>query len=186
MRIPWLSIFASLFMTWVVIAAHNYFHRKDNFRMRYFNISFMNYSDWRVSHALSHHMYTNSLVDMELMWLEPLFRWIPHSTGKNIINRYISWAYGPLVYAIFFIVDFIKRIVALLIIKESKISLSDLIPFTLPVAMYLLGDGSNVGVYVVIKMWLIIVCLSSFMFALTGLNAGHHHPDVFHDGDAIR
>lgn len=172
-------------MMWVVIAAHNYFHRRDNFRMRYFNISFMNYRDWRVSHALSHHLYTNSLVDMELLWLEPLFRWIPDPAGKTFINRYISWVYGPLVYALFFIVDFVKRIIALLTIEEAKLSLADLIPFALPVTMYFFG-GSNAGILVVLKIWLSIVCLSSFMFASTGLNAGHHHPEVFHDGDAIR
>lgn len=184
MNTPWLAIVAAIFMMWVVIAAHNYFHRRDNFRMRYFNISFMNYRDWRVSHALSHHLYTNSLVDMELLWLEPLFCWVPDAAGKNVINRYGSWVYGPLVYAMFFIVDFLKRIIALLTLEEAKLSLDDLIPFALPVTMYFFGN-SNADVFVVIKMWLTIVCLSSFMFALTGLNAGHHHPEVFHDGDAI-
>lgn len=185
MNFPWLAIVAALFMTWVVIAAHNYFHRRDNFRMRYFNISFMNYRDWRVSHALSHHLYTNSLVDMELVWLEPLFRWIPDPAGKSCINRYVSWVYGPFVYALFFIVEFVKRAIALLTIEEAKFMLADVIPFTLPVTMYFIG-GSTAGVSTVIQTWLTIVCLSSYMFAFIGLNAGHHHPEVFHDGDDIR
>lgn len=28
--------------------------------------------------------------------------------------------------------------------------------------------------------------MSSFHFSLVGLNAAHHHPHIFHDGDAVR
>lgn len=182
--VPALTFVSALFMTWVIIAGHNYFHRRDNFRMRYFNLTFMNYREWRVSHALSHHLFTNSLVDMEVMWLEPLLCWLPNPLSKGLLNRYVSWAYGPFVYALFFVVDFLKRLIGTVTLGEMLFSISDAIPFALPAVMYtFVGD---VSVAVVVQKWLTIVCLSSFMFAFTGLNAGHHHPDVFHDGDAVR
>lgn len=56
-------------------------------------------------------------------------------------------------------------------------------PLIVPASMLLLG---NSDVTVVLKMWLQIVMVSSFTFGLIGLNAGHHHPDVLHEGDKLR
>lgn len=91
-------LLTSLLLTWTVISAHNYFHRKDNFRMTYFNLTFLNYKEWRISHALSHHLYPNSLFDLEITLFEPFLCWIPKT--KNFIQRYISWIYGPILYGI--------------------------------------------------------------------------------------
>lgn len=63
----------ALFYTWCGVCGHNYFNRRDNFRMKYFNLLMMSYRDWRASHALSHHMFPNSLLDVELVLWEPLF-----------------------------------------------------------------------------------------------------------------
>lgn len=145
----------------------------------------MSYREWRVSHALSHHLYTNSLVDMEMMLLEPFFCWFPDTMAKGFISRYLSWVYGPLIYSMLFVMEILKRFVGLCSRKESLTNATDLIPFSLPAAMYIFA-GSDVGVIVVLKLWLAIVCMSSFIVALVGLNAGHHHPESFHDGDAIR
>lgn len=67
--------------------------------------------------------------------------------------------------------------------NEAMFELTDLIPFALPVSMCLFGNGS---IGSILLIWLTLICSSSFFFALTGLNAGHHHPDVFHDGDEPR
>lgn len=172
-------------MAYLVVAAHSYLHRRDNIRMYYFNLSFMSYREWRVSHALSHHLFTNSLVDMEMMIMEPFLCWFPNPTAKGFINRYISWAYGPLIYSLFFVMDIMKRFVGLCTRKESLANIADFIPFAVPVTMYIFA-GSDVGLFAILKLWLSIICTSSFIVALIGLNAGHHHPESFHDGDAIR
>lgn len=39
----YLGMLAGSLLAWTTIAAHNYFHRKDNFRMFYFNLSGMDY-----------------------------------------------------------------------------------------------------------------------------------------------
>lgn len=49
--------------------------------------------------------------------------------------------------------------------------------------MYLFG---NANFFIVIKMWLFIVFMGSYIFSAIGLNAAHHHPDIVHDGDTLR
>lgn len=175
---------AALLLAWLTIAGHNYTHRRDNFRMYYFNFSFLSYREFRVSHALSHHLYTNTLVDMEVLVLEPLICWLPNARIKSAINRYGAWLYGPLVWSIFFIADFVMRIIGYFRVKDNLISVADLIPFSVPLAMYTLGWAD--GLADVLKVWAGILLLGSFLFTVTGIHAGHHHPEAFHDGDVAR
>lgn len=58
-----------------------------------------------------------------------------------------------------------------------------MIPFALPAAMIVLG---TMDVVYTLRIWLQIVVISSFIFGLIGLNAGHHHPDAIHEGDKLR
>lgn len=106
-----LTLLAGLLLTWVIIAGHNYFHRRDNFRMAYFNLGFMSFREWRVSHALSHHLFPNSLIDMEMYFLDPLICWIPSEKAKGFITRYVSWVYGPVLWIILFNVETLKRLI---------------------------------------------------------------------------
>lgn len=104
-----LAMLFGLFLTWTGICGHNYLHQRDNYRMKYMNLIFMSYRDWRVSHALSHHMYPNSLLDIELSILEPFFVWVPSDTAKNVFQRYVSYIYSPFVYSIFYLHEFGKK-----------------------------------------------------------------------------
>lgn len=104
-----LAFGASLLYTWIVITGHNYLHQRDNFRMIYFNLSFMSYRDWRISHALSHHMYPNSLHDVEVMLFEPILCWIPSEKVKNSVQRYVSWIYSFALYFLLYIAEFLKK-----------------------------------------------------------------------------
>jgi hypothetical protein len=58
----------------------------------------------------------------------------------------------------------------------------ELIPFLLPLIMSLVASN----IIVALKLWLMILLISSTIFAMIGFNAGHHHPDIFHDGDIFR
>lgn len=58
----------------------------------------------------------------------------------------------------------------------------DLITFILPTFMYI-SDSTSLGE--VLKMWIFIVMVASFGFGVIGLNAAHHHPEIFHSGDKI-
>lgn len=37
------------------------------------------FSDWRISHAMSHHLHTNTANDIELSMLEPFLLYLPRS-----------------------------------------------------------------------------------------------------------
>ncbi|CAG9134396.1 unnamed protein product [Plutella xylostella] len=91
-----LLLFNGLVMSLMTICAHNYFHRKDNWRMYIFNLSGLSYADWRVSHAMSHHLYTNTVQDIELSMLEPFLYYLP-SADKSVVNQ-LAAVYWPLVF----------------------------------------------------------------------------------------
>lgn len=67
--------------------------------------------------------------------------------------------------------------------KKSIVEIPDAIPFSLPLVMYVLGSA-DLGQ--TLLLWMGIVCFGSFVFSVNGINAGHHHPEVFHDGDETR
>lgn len=169
-------------VNWTMICAHNYFHKKDNWRMRLFNLSFFSYREWRISHAMSHHHYANSILDLEVSYFEPFLNWLPDAEKKGLVQRFGAWIYGPIVYAAMTSGEFVKRVLESFKTGKSSFFADDLIAFILPTFMYLVDSSSLMNV---LKLWIFIVLLSSFLFGLIGLNAAHHHPEIFHNGDKI-
>lgn len=96
-------------LTWTVLASHNFLHKRDNWRMYLFNLSIISYRECRIAHVLSHHLYTNSLHDLEISLYEPYLCWLPDPNVKNNFQRYGSWIYGPLIYMGNYGAQFIKR-----------------------------------------------------------------------------
>jgi len=179
-----IALFCGVVFTWTGICAHNFLHQKDNHRMKYFNMLFMSYRDWRVSHVLSHHLYPNSLLDYEVSVLEPFLFWIPNPAKVDLSPlRYASIIYSPMFYSLVFLVQFAKK-TYLLTRGYTKMYLDELAPFAFPVIMWLFGGDNSFASAV--KMFLIIVMFGSLVFGLVGFNAGHHSPEVVHDGDALR
>lgn len=103
-----LAFLTGVIYTWTGIAGHNFFHQKDNYRMYYFNLLFMSYRDWRITHAISHHVFPNSLLDYELIQYEPILNWLPTSE-KSYIQRYVSWLYSPILYVLTYYIEVIKK-----------------------------------------------------------------------------
>lgn len=152
---------------------------RDNFRMYYFNLSLMSSRDWRISHALSHHLYTNTITDLEISMFEPILEYMPKE--KSWFVRYISWIYSPLLWVSLYHMTGLQRYIGILM-GARKISKEEFIPFTIPFVMFVFCQD----LWLVLKMWTFIVAVGSFHFALVGLNAAHHHPAIFHDGDYVR
>ncbi|KAJ9587923.1 hypothetical protein L9F63_018649 [Diploptera punctata] len=174
---------AGFILNLTVVSAHNFFHMRDNLRMYYFDLSFMAHREWRISHALSHHLYTNSLLDLELALFEPVMQWVPHPT-KSFIVRYGSWFFSPIVYTVLFHSHvFIRLMLAVTGRIKYIFRIEDLIPLIPLAVMYTYSGATFINTLI---MWLWIVACASFFFALNGFNAAHHHPDVFHDGDTPR
>lgn len=62
--------------------------------------------------------------------------------------------------------------------------LDDMIICVMPVTMYLFrGDHSLLQTF---SMYFYIIIFGGFIYSIIAINAGHHHPEVVHDGDPIR
>ncbi|RZB40751.1 Cyt-b5 and/or FA desaturase domain containing protein [Asbolus verrucosus] len=177
----WLGILAGFFLGCVTIASHNYFHKKDNFRMYYFNLSLMQTREWRISHVLSHHLHTNTIDDMEITMNEPILPFLP--VDKSPFFKYGYWVLFSIYWVTAFHLNYLKRVIYIVKGDTDLILWYDFVPYTLPLAMYLVGGQSLLAS---LWMWTFIVFVASFHFSAVGLNAAHHHPDIFHDGDAPR
>ncbi|XP_032513096.2 cytochrome b5-related protein-like [Danaus plexippus] len=176
-------IVASVSLGWAVIAAHNYLHRRTNWRMYIFNLSLWSYRDFRVSHALSHHLYPNTLMDLEVSALEPLVYWNP--MRNKPLWAYFAIVIEQLLFPFMFILSFCKRMSLIFLRKdffEKHIRWHDGVGLLLPLWMYL-ASGANL--HTVMVNWIWIVCSASFIFYTTGSNAAHHHPQIFKDGDEV-
>ncbi|EDW28733.1 GL18786 [Drosophila persimilis] len=173
---------AGLALCWLANAAHNYFHQRDNWRMYTFNLTLMSFRNWRISHALSHHVYPNSLHDLELSMFEPFLCWVPNPHYGSRIKRWISVVVSPLYYVLSFSMAFLQRLVISLA-KKNIMYWDDLIAFTLPLFLYL---STGVGLGAALWNWLHVLAVGAFFFGFIGLTAAHHDPRILHDGDAQR
>lgn len=177
-------ILAGVALVWTVIVGHNYFHRRDNWQMYTFNLAMLNFCSWRISHALSHHIYPNSFFDLELSMFEPFLCWIPNPHIKSKVLRYVSWVTEPLTYCIAFFLQMGTRIFYSL--RHTNIMYwHDLLPLTLPLVMYY-GSGGSASLLLCIRQWISMTTIASFAFSVIGLNAAHHDPEIYHEGDKNR
>ncbi|CRK93345.1 CLUMA_CG006886, isoform A [Clunio marinus] len=175
----YLGLLSGTFLLFMLVISHNYFHQRDNWRMFCFNLTLLNYREWRISHAMSHHLYTNSYYDLEISMFEPFLQWIPRP--KSTKQKVMSTIFSPLFWTILIFVTAISRTIGYFT-KQQEFKLDHLIPLSLPLAMFYLGRPD---ILLVLKYWAVIVATCSFLVGLVGLNAGHHHGDVTHEGDEL-
>lgn len=193
----YLAGLAGVFLLWMLVAAHNFFHQKDNWRMLCFNLSLLNYREWRVSHAMSHHLYPNTYYDLEISMFEPFLQWIPRP--KTTVQKIFSPILSPVVWTLLIIHTGIARLMISkyndskiifflhcrtigYLTKREEFKWDHVIPLSIPIAMFYFGRPDFA---IVIKLWLVMLTTCSFGVGVVGLNAGHHHPDVTHEGDEI-
>ena len=55
------QLLAGFILSLCTTAAHNFFHKKDHWRMYYFDLSLLSSYEWRISHAISHHLFPNTI-----------------------------------------------------------------------------------------------------------------------------
>ncbi|KAL4707905.1 hypothetical protein ACJJTC_013696 [Scirpophaga incertulas] len=177
-------LISSFSLAWLTVAAHNYIHRRSNWRMYLFNFSLWSYRDFRVSHALSHHLYTNTLMDLEISAFEPICLWNPRRDKSFLTN--FTFLIQCLVYPFGFIHNFLKRFILNFVRKDffkNHYRWHDGIGLLLPLWMWIISGCSFQDAIV---NWLWINCTASLIFLTIGSNAAHHHPKIFKDGDEVR
>lgn len=133
--------------------------------------------EWRITHAISHHIYTNTLWDFELSDFEPYVVFVV-GPAKSFAQRYLPVIGLVLGSQIFFFGEAIKRMVTVYN-GQQKLRPENLLPLAELVILWLLGCPAILAV----KLWLVLHATSSYLFGIVGLIAAHHHPDIYHAGD---
>ena len=177
---PILALLTGLLLGMCTSCAHNFFHQADKkaWRRFYFDLSLLSHRDWRVSHAISHHLYTNSFSDIEVSALEPFINFLPNE--KNFIQRNFCHIYVYIVILVTFPIEFVKRTV-LIVSGEQELLLENLLPL---VELALLIWFNEVSTSV--SLWLLVHCTSGFWLIVTSVTTTHHHPELYHAGDVPR
>ena len=65
-------LLSGLLLSVLAICAHNFYHKKDNWRMYSFDLTLYSSHEWRISHAYSHHVFPNTINDFEIIAFEKL------------------------------------------------------------------------------------------------------------------
>lgn len=102
-----IAAISGVFLALLGISSHNYLHQRDNWRMFCLNLTGLNYREWRVSHAISHHMYPNSRYDLEVTNFEPALRWLPKE--KSEMHKRISVVFAPFMWLVLIKLTIVKR-----------------------------------------------------------------------------
>lgn len=67
--------------------------------------------------------------------------------------------------------------------KIDSLRLDDAIPLVIPVSMMTFAGVSPGDAF---WMWMWVTITSSLFFHIIAFNGAHHHPEIFHEGDAPR
>ena len=172
------TIAAGLVLGMTFTAAHNFFHKADNFRQYYFDLSLFSSYDWRITHMISHHLHTNTYADYELTAFHPI---LDYSTGES--KTMLHSLLGPFLCNIVFFsaspYSFVTKIIAVLR-GESKVRPENLIPF-LQLCMFMMFSGLPISHSCL--LWLLMHCCSSFWLTFTTVQSTHRHPSLYVAGD---
>lgn len=152
--------------------------------MKIFNLSFMSYRDWRISHVLSHHQFPNSLLDVEISFLEPFLMHLVY-TDKTFVQKYLSWVYTWVVYSVFYLSEVVKRTAFSIYSKKNYWHWDEIvIPLVIPATVHYFSTEKSLMTTLVLYFW--IMFFSSMFFGFITINGAHHTTKAFHDGDPPR
>ncbi|XP_025425694.1 cytochrome b5-related protein-like isoform X1 [Sipha flava] len=158
------------------VASHNFTHLADNWRMYYMELSFLSVREWRISHVLSHHVFTNTVQDLEMTLFYPFLHWFP-TDDKPFTVRWAPYL-TPVVYPFVLPGQFFIRTF------KRKNDITNFLIFVIPTILFFCGS-TTITIMCVCKLWLTMILTSSFVFTFLGLSVSHHFPNNFHDGDYV-
>ncbi|KAF5308071.1 hypothetical protein FQR65_LT06446 [Abscondita terminalis] len=161
-------------------ATHNYVHRPDNFRMMYGSVLMMSPSEFRVLHILSHHLFPNSRLDLQLICLLPLINLYPEK--KSFIIKYFIRLTS--IISVFPFLLYMFSLESILeIVHHKRNYIYGILPLTLPIAMHYINSDSILSTII---LWQIIIMVASALFGTIASTTTHIHPDLYMEGDARR
>ena len=160
-----LAMLAGAILMMNINCAHNFYHQRDSWRMYCWDLGLLSSYEWRITHALSHHGFTNSLLDFELSDFEPYFDFRIYE--KSFLKRHFSFITGIVFSPVFFFMEAIKRVITIAR-GHQKIRPENLLPFGQLVLIYMCGND----VFTSLKLWLTVQTVSSCLFGTVGIVAG--------------
>eukprot|EP00756_Hemistasia_phaeocysticola_P007624 Hpha_TRINITY_DN14339_c0_g1::TRINITY_DN14339_c0_g1_i2::g.86922::m.86922 len=164
---------------------HNFLHQADSFRRHYLDVSGLNSATFRMHHAISHHPYTNTVIDAELNGALPQLSFFPDPAGERSEKqkregRIAMWFRNVLAGPIVSIMRF-KQTFTGGFQGDWQEHLAIIIPLT---QVALLGGLNSVkaGVW----RWLVMLLVSSNAFMWSNYLTGPHFNDeCWHQGDTL-
>ena len=169
----WLYFLTGFILFLNINCAHNFFHQKDSWRMYVWDLGLLSSYEWRITHALSHHLFTNSIMDIEISSLEPNFDFRVHPKSK--VQQILPGFLLMLGSQIFFFNQIIGR-TKMILLGQQKFRPENLLPLAELVVLFFFSERPFI-------IWSIMHGVSSYVFVIVGIIAAHHHPDLYHPGD---
>ena len=128
-----------------------------------------------MSHALSHHLHTNTYQDMEVSAFEPYgLAFLP--VEKNSFMKIIQHGYAHLACILIYPIEFVKR-VYLILFEDHKLLPENLLAPLQLVFLWLMTQDLALSV----KLWLTIDPVCGYMPVIQ-FSWTHHHPELYHAG----
>jgi fatty acid desaturase len=161
---------------------HNFMHQKDSFRRHYQDISGFSSAEFRMHHAISHHAYTNTVLDAEINQFLPDISFFPgEKTAKESM-------FGKIALSVACIIGVplkqVKRFVDILTGQfhgDAADTAAQLIPL-LQLALLASQKGTRTGA----SLWLMMLGTTSNMFLWANFLTGPHFNDeCWHQGDTL-
>ena len=134
-----LSYISGLILGIVCTMAHNFYHKADNFRRYYHDLSSLSSSDSRITHVLSHHVFTNTIYDIEIAVKEPVLPFLP-DPRKQYRSKILSCVMLPVMIVFFLPLNWCKQQLQL-ISRRSAYRWEHLFPhLEIAVMSFIAGD----------------------------------------------
>ncbi|KAF0305634.1 Cytochrome b5-related protein [Amphibalanus amphitrite] len=165
---------------------HNFLHQRDNWRMYLLDVPLLSSAEFRVSHALSHHMFPNTAMDLEVTLLEPVIFFLTHAKRRRGLADAVVYHFTLLIS---FFIEGMKR--ALRWIRgeqrprpENALPLLHVLLLAGCAGLWGRAHGRPADALLdALGLWTLTVATCGYVFATLGLAAAHHHPRLYHDGD---
>ena len=152
---------------------HNYGHQKPSLFRYCSDLTLFGSYQWRTSHSLSHHTYTNLELDIEIQAFEPIIYYLSNRPKNQIINVLL----GHILFVFMGILNFLRRFIFHFLGKD-KLRIENAIP----VIELLILWSNSVSFSSALYLWTIMHCVSSFHLLL-GTFPNHRTDIHWSEGD---
>lgn len=135
-----LAVMTGTILHAVVGIGHNFFHQR-NSRWRYvFDLGAFSHRHWRVSHALSHHIFPNLGADIEASMVEPYVRFMRSSPS----NHWLVYVWWHLFHLLAPLIEFVRNIWPLLVTRTEPLTWERLLcPAQMATLVYAWGPAQG-------------------------------------------